>query len=287
MGVSTVREIVYDTCNALWTELHDVYVAQPHEHEWKQISDRFYFKTGMPNCYGAVDGKHIKIVCPARSGSLFYNYKNTYSIVLMAACDSNYTFTFVDVGAMGSESDGGIFSRSSFGKMILRGLLNIPPDNAIPGTETTFQYYFVGDNAFPLKHNLMRPYPGRNLSAIKDNFNKKLSPARVYIENSFGILASRWRILHTNIYASPNNVDKIVLATIVLHNYLMLDKKSGYFNEELVDHLENGVEVPGMKNSWTTSKMVLRCQGLGGNPKLGSLLAESPKRSGRVQMHLE
>ncbi|XP_017485780.1 PREDICTED: uncharacterized protein LOC108374306 [Rhagoletis zephyria] len=129
--------------------------------------------------------------------------------------------------------------------MILRGHLNIPPDNAIPGTETTFQYYFVGDNAFPLKHNLMRPYPGRNLSAIKDNFNKKLSRARVHIENSFGILASRWRILHTNIYAAPNNVDKIVLATIVLHNYLMLDKKSGYFNEELVDHLENGVEVPG------------------------------------------
>ncbi|XP_036340413.1 uncharacterized protein LOC118749742 [Rhagoletis pomonella] len=110
------------------------------------------------------------------------------------------------------------------------------------GTETTFQYYFVGDNAFPPKHNLMRPYPGRNLSAIKDNFNKKLSRARVHIENSFGILASRCRVLHTNIHAAPNNLDKIVLATIVLHNYLMLDRESGYLNDELV---ENGVQVPG------------------------------------------
>lgn len=91
----------------------------------------------------------------------------------------------------------------------------------------------------------MRPYPGRNLSAPKKNFNKKLSAARVYIENSFGILANRWRILHTTIHASPKNVDKVVLATIVLHNYLMLDKTSGYFDENLVDHEENGVFVPG------------------------------------------
>lgn len=113
------------------------------------------------------------------------------------------------------------------------------------GTDKSFPYFFVGDNAFPLKKNLMRPYPGRSLPAAKQNFNKKLSAARVYIENTFGILTNRWRILHTNIQASPKNVDKIVLATVVLHNYLMLDKSCGYFEESLVDHEENGVIIPG------------------------------------------
>lgn len=40
------------------------------------------------------------------------------------------------------------------------------------------------------------------------------------IENTFGIMASRWRILRKPIIAHPNTVDSIVRATIVLHNFL-------------------------------------------------------------------
>lgn len=116
----------------------------------------------------------------------------------------------------------------------------------------------MGDNAFPLKRNLMRPYPGRSLSAAKQNFNKKLSAARVYIENSFGILTNRWRILHTNIQVSPKNVDKIVLATVVLHNYLMLDKTCGYFEESLVDHEKNGVIIRGTWRQASESQPSIR-----------------------------
>ncbi|XP_067615900.1 uncharacterized protein [Eurosta solidaginis] len=186
----------------------------------------------MPHCLGAVDGKHVKVVCPKRSGSLFFNYKKTFSVVLMAICDDSYTFSFVDVGALGSQSDGGILARSVFGNMILRNDLEIPPPYNLPGTDQIFPYFFVGDSAFPLKPNLMRPYPGRNLSPAKRNYNKRLSSVRVHIENTFGILATRWRVLHTTIHVAPENVDKIVLATIVLHNYLMLDSSSGNFQQE-------------------------------------------------------
>jgi len=40
------------------------------------------------------------------------------------------------------------------------------------------------------------------------------------IENSFGILVSRWRILRKPIALNPKSVDKIVLTTICLHNFL-------------------------------------------------------------------
>ncbi|XP_036325448.1 protein ALP1-like [Rhagoletis pomonella] len=202
IGVSTIRNIIDETCDAIWSELHSVYVSPLNKREWKDIADRFYVKTGMPHCLGAIDGKHIRIVCPKRSGSLYYNYKKTFSIVLMAMCDPDYLFLFVDVGALGSQSDGGIFARSAFGNMILRNNLELPPADNIPAKLNIFQYYFVGDNAFPLKPNLMRPYPGRNLSTAKQNFNKKLSSARVHIENAFGILANRWQILHTTIHAA-------------------------------------------------------------------------------------
>ena len=186
MGVSTVREIVLETCSCIWDELNGVYVANPSIEEFFSIADTFEKTCGMPNCLGAIDGKHVNITCPPNSGSLYYNYKGHHSIVLLATCDAAYTFTAVDVGSFGSQSDGGIFSHSGFGKLLMKGKLPIPPDRNLPNSNVKFPFYFVGDAAFPLQNNLMRPYPGKHLSRDKEMFNKKLSRARIRIENTFG-----------------------------------------------------------------------------------------------------
>ncbi|XP_023235748.1 uncharacterized protein LOC111635122 [Centruroides sculpturatus] len=197
IGKCTARKIILEVCTAIWEELKPTYMASSSYPEWLQIANRFWEKWQFPLCLGAIDGKHIRIKAPPMSGSEFFNFKKFFSIVLMAACDADYSFTFVDVGAYGSDSDATILSLSAFGSSLLSNnieKLNLPSEGKLPGTNTTLPFAFVADSAFPLKVKLTRPYPGMNFPEGESIFNHRLSRARRVIESTFGILASRWHI---------------------------------------------------------------------------------------------
>ncbi|KAL5236533.1 hypothetical protein ACI65C_003943 [Semiaphis heraclei] len=99
----------------------------------------------------------------ANSGSENYNYKGSHSIILLAMCDASYNFTIVDIGAAGRCSDGGVFSNSGMGKGFMANSLNFPTAKDIDSNSGPIPYYALGDEAFPLLTNLMRPYPGRGV----------------------------------------------------------------------------------------------------------------------------
>lgn len=87
---------------------------------------------------------------------------------------------------------------------------------------------FVGDEAFPLKPHMMCPYPGKNFTRPQSIYNYCLSRAHRVIENSFGILASRWRIFHWPIIADPEHVVTYTKAAVALHNFLRTTESSVY-----------------------------------------------------------
>ncbi|XP_038164585.1 uncharacterized protein LOC119798981 [Cyprinodon tularosa] len=197
VGISTVSIIVPDVVTAIWDCLVGEFMAVPGEDEWRSIAVDFWRRWNFPLCCGALDGKHVKLKAPPNSGSLFFNYKGEYSLVLLALVDAHYRFRVIDVGGYGRRSDGGILANSAFGQALREGTLNFPPDQHLPRADHRGPqpHVIVADEAFPLRRNLMRPFPGRGgLTKEQRIFNYRLSRARLVVEDAFGIWSGRWRM---------------------------------------------------------------------------------------------
>lgn len=74
-------------------------MAELSEEEWKEIAGGFRKLANFPNCLCALDGKHVRIIKSTKIDLIFFNNKDFFSILLMTICDSNYCFTFEDIGA--------------------------------------------------------------------------------------------------------------------------------------------------------------------------------------------
>lgn len=98
---------------------------------------------------------------------MFYNYKNFYSIVLLAMCDSDYCFTYVNIGAHGKNSDSSIFKNSALFRNLETNSLNLPGPKPLPGTNDPLNHYIIGDGAFGISRHVMKPYVRSNMTHKK------------------------------------------------------------------------------------------------------------------------
>ena len=192
--------------------------------DWKKLAEDFHRLSGFPMCIGAMDGKYILIKAPINAKSEYHNDQGIHKIVLLAVCDAQYCFRFIDIGDPVRHGDGGIFANSNFGKQLLSNQLGIPPPECLDSVGK-LPFCFVADAAFPLKPNIMRPYPGKNITKEQKIFNYRLSRARRVVENSFGIFSSRWRIFRKPIIIPSEKAVVITKAACCLHNYLQLQNK--------------------------------------------------------------
>lgn len=217
-GGSTVRQIVHETSSVLWECLQPEYMPVPTRQKWVEVAKRFYTLWNLPNCVGSLDGKHIRITAPINSGSTFINDKGYFSIVLLAVVDADGFFLTIDVGVYGRNSDGRVLQVSSFGQAMDLCDLDLPNPTPLPGETQNVPFYFVADEAFPLKRNIMRPYGRNQLTNERRAYNNRLSRARKSVECAYGMLASKFGGLYTPICCKPEYVDNIIKAMCVLRN---------------------------------------------------------------------
>lgn len=156
-----------------------------------------------------MDGKHIRIKCPNKSGSYYYNYKGFFSIILFAVVDPEYNFTYLCIGGNGRAGDAAIWDECALKQALENNALNLAPHHVL-----------VADDAFPLKPYIMKPYSKKKCTEAERIFNYRLSRARRISENAFGILSWRFRIFQRPIELKVDTIDKVIWAACSLHNWI-------------------------------------------------------------------
>lgn len=247
---STISKFIPKVCYEIYRILKDEYMRMPESREeWEKYATETERRWQFPNCIAAADGKHIAIINPAEGGSEFFNYKNFFSIVLLAIVDYDYKFVFVDVGCQGRISDGGVYRNSYFYRAIEENKLNLPDPKPLPLSHDpvyidqcyeAIPYVVLGDDAFPLGIHCMKPYAQQGLSPRKRIFNYRLSRARRLTENAFGIWVNRFRVFTTKMCLHPDKAALITLASLVLHNMLRDQSRESYTPDGFVDEEFDG-----------------------------------------------
>jgi hypothetical protein len=190
-----------------------IYIFQvPAKREdWKRIQEAFKAKWNFPNCCRAIDRKHCQIKHPDNSCSEFYNYKGTCSIILFALVDADYRFVFTDVGSNGRVNDGAMFRNSTLNSATENNLLNWPDNSVI-----------IGDDAFPLRSTLLKPYSKVNLTLKQKILNYRLSRVRRVSENAFGTLEQRFHVFGRPTELKVSTIDLVIRSACYLHNWLRM-----------------------------------------------------------------
>lgn len=259
---NSISIVLREVCQAIIAEYaQEVMPCPVTEEEWRPVEEKFRNRWNFPHAVGAIDGKHIRITCPANEGSTYFNYKGFYSIVLMALVDGDYKFLWVNVGTQGSASDAQIFNDCELKEALEDGSIGLPAPEPLPRDDRNMPYFIVGDDAFALRTWLMKPFSKRNLTDEERIFNYRLSRARRIVENAFGILANRFQCLLGTMKQSPKTVATIVKAACCLHNLMRLRYPA--LQQNVVDQEDpNHNVVPG---SWRNDRPMPGLQHVGGN----------------------
>ena len=192
VGRTTLCKFVPQVCKAILKKFQHEYLMCPSDPEdWKKIEERFRNRWNVPHAVSALDAKYIAINKPKKSDSEYF--------------DADYKFLWVNMRASGSSSDAQIFNRSKLKRRIENGTLGLPPPEPLGPGRPNLHYFLLGDDDFARMPWLVKPY-SRQLTREERVANYRISRGRRVVENSFGTLVKRFRVLLTTMEQRPKVV---------------------------------------------------------------------------------
>jgi len=197
---SSVCQILHTFCIELIRTQSRRLLCWPSPEECVEIAGAFERKYCLPQVLGAIDGSHIPITAPREGAADFQNRKSFCSIVMQAVVDHRLLFRDVTAQHPGCNHDASVPRDSHLFRNNRRMFLE--RTRVIDGvqfgnneaTDVTLPYYLIGDPANPLRSWIMKDYPQEHI-AEQTSFNLYRDKIRILVEQAFGRLKGRWRIL--------------------------------------------------------------------------------------------
>ena len=211
--------------------------------EWKELEREFRIRWNVPHALGALDGNHVALKRPKNTAILYHNYKGFFSTVMLALVDGQYKFRWVDAGSAGSCSDAQILNAGQLKSKIEDGRIGFPDPAPITQGGRDVPYFILADDAFALKSWLVKPYGRKMLTREERIVNYRISRGKRIVENAFGILVSRFRVMLITIELPTETVRKVVFTCVVLHKILRSQYQGQHGGQEPRDYDDD--HVPG------------------------------------------
>ena len=226
IGERTVGYIVNEVTSAivecLWEDSVTKHMPKSEDEFKSKILD-MEEAWQFPCCWSAVNGCHIPIKCPPgglESCKEYHNFKNFYSIVLMAIVDAKYRFIWASCRFPGNSHDSIIFQSTELWEDITER--EIIPNLGRNVNGVNVSPVILGDSAFPCRTLLLKPFTNAVLTPQQRYFSYRLSRGRMVTEGAYRQLKGRWRILLRKCESRPEEVRLASLACIVLHNVCLV-----------------------------------------------------------------
>ncbi|KAL2645339.1 hypothetical protein R1flu_012926 [Riccia fluitans] len=242
-GEATVHQVLLEGVPLICRVLGPLFLAWPSPDECRQISAGFEAKCKLVNCHGAIDCSHIRIRAPLGQtiAEDYVNRKKLHSIVLQAVVDFQGTILDCFVGMPGVANDHRVLKNSGFLHRISSGeILQTPKVELLTGFQ--LKPYILGDGGYTTTPWLMSPYRLRPAApAHIAVFNDALVQGRLIVEQVFGCLKGRWRLLDLGISFGLEWAPHIVHVACILHNFLI---RNGDVLERQEEYGQQAAEVP-------------------------------------------
>ncbi len=216
---STVSEVM-GTCLDKFKSLHRAFV-RPNEDDWLDPEYELDPKLNAFNgCIGAIDGTHIHAFIPVSKQLRWRNRKGVISQNVFAAVRSDLSFSYILAGAEGSINDASLLREA------LERKFHIPKNR-----------FYLADAGFAQQRGVIVPFPNvryhlqdwRNApnppETAKELYNLRHARIRTVVEQAFGILKRRYKIVRSSAPEYPiQEQKKIVFAVTALHNFILAKK---------------------------------------------------------------
>jgi len=135
-----------------------------------------------------------------------------YGINVQAGCDHKCRFVYAALAAPGGANNIAAFKNTKLSQMIQ----NMP-----------LRRFVVGYNAYVCSETLLTPFSGVDKEdPSKDAFNFYLSQRRIHIEQTFGLMTGKWRILRQPLQMHLKMLGKYLC---VLQGYIISESTRAIF----------------------------------------------------------